>query len=267
MNDFRVEQGPENLYSQELTDYVDQSIKDEELFHYFGFEYLHRLNIVSLQNQLITLRESIAAGTHNRDQDLDRLKRLLSDYTNAVRNYNYVRQGQRISPYETETRKMRLKSKFPSMVLRHRKTRPFESHYYYLQDGNSDSKVEFFRDFLRRHLPRRWTYNKEERQHRLQEYQQGKLPLQISKTVDKTVRLGVSLLAVASLVAPMCIMILNPSMTKSLITSSLFMVAFAVGISFGMKTSNSETLVATATYSAVLVVFVGTNSGSSSGAS
>jgi hypothetical protein len=81
MNDFRVEQGPENLYSQELTDYVDQSIKDEEIFHYFGFEYLHRLNIVSLQNQLITLRESIAAGTHNRDQDPDRLKRLLSDYS------------------------------------------------------------------------------------------------------------------------------------------------------------------------------------------
>ncbi|KAM0446037.1 hypothetical protein ACHAPV_004712 [Trichoderma viride] len=267
MNDFRVEQGPENLYGQELTDYVDQSIKDEEVFHYFGFEYLHRLNIVSLQNQLITLRESIAAGTHNRDQDPDQLKRLLSDYTNAVRNYNYVRQGQRISPHETETRKLRLKSKFPSMVLRHRKIRPFESHYYYLQDGNSDSKVEFFRDFLRRHLPRKWTYTKEERHNRLQEYQQGKAPLQISKAVDKTVRLGVSLLAVASLVAPMCIMILNPSMTKSLITSSLFMIAFAVGISFGMKTSNSETLVATATYSAVLVVFVGANSGSSSGAS
>lgn len=33
MNDFRVEQGPENLYGQELTDYVDQSIKDEEVFH------------------------------------------------------------------------------------------------------------------------------------------------------------------------------------------------------------------------------------------
>lgn len=81
MNDFRVEQGPENLYGQELTDYVDQSIKDEEVFHYFGFEYLHRLNIVSLQNQLITLRESIAAGTHNRDQDPDQLKRLLSDYS------------------------------------------------------------------------------------------------------------------------------------------------------------------------------------------
>jgi hypothetical protein len=31
-------------------------------------------------------------------------------------------------------------------------------------------------------------------------------------------------------------------------------------LSFGVKTTNVETLVATATYSAVLVVFVGTNS-------
>jgi hypothetical protein len=88
MNDFRVEQGPENLYGQELTDYVDQSIKDEEVFHYFGFEYLHRLNIVSLQNQLITLRESIAAGTYNRAQDPDRLKRLLSDYSRPPRVFS-----------------------------------------------------------------------------------------------------------------------------------------------------------------------------------
>lgn len=74
MNDFRVEQGAENLYGQELTDYVDQSVKDEETFHYFGF-------IVFLHNQLITLRESIAVGTHNRDDDPDGLKRLLSDYS------------------------------------------------------------------------------------------------------------------------------------------------------------------------------------------
>lgn len=42
------------------------------------------------------------------------------------------------------------------------------------------------------------------------------------------------------------------------------MIAFAVGISFGMKTSNS---VATAIYLAVLVVFVGMNSGSLLGSS
>jgi hypothetical protein len=48
--------------------------------------------------------------------------------------------------------------------------------------------------------------------------------------------------------------------TKSLITVSVAVLLFASALSVVMKTSNSETLVSTATYAAVLVVFVGTSS-------
>lgn len=92
------------------------------------------------------------------------------------------------------------------------------------------------------------------------EYEQGKPPIEISPFVDNAVRLFLASVAVLVLVAPMCIMSVQPSLTKNLITASVFMVLFACGMSFGVKGTNVETLVATATYSAVLVVFVGTNS-------
>lgn len=63
----------------------------------------------------------------------------------------------------------------------------------------------------------------------------------------------------------MVIMILNPSETKSVVTVSMAVVIFALVLSFGIKVSNVETLVSTATYAAVLVVFVGTSSGGGGG--
>jgi hypothetical protein len=63
------------------------------------------------------------------------------------------------------------------------------------------------------------------------------------------------------LVTPMIIMTLQPSEVKSLVTVSAFVLLFALSLSFGVKVSNIETLVSTATYAAVLVVFVGTSSG------
>ena len=47
--------------------------------------------------------------------------------------------------------------------------------------------------------------------------------------------------------------------TKSLITVSLAVTLFAAMMSIAMRASNTETLVATATYAAVLIVFVGTS--------
>jgi hypothetical protein len=53
------------------------------------------------------------------------------------------------------------------------------------------------------------------------------------------------------------VMSIRPSLTKNLVTASVCMILFAVRLSFWVKSTNMETLVATATYSAVLVVFVG----------
>lgn len=160
----------------------------------------------------------------------------------------------------TQDRKQRLKLKFPSAVLSCRYSSPFESHYHYLHDNEKSPAPDFLRDKLRHWLPNRLSYSSTERTRRPLEFKQGKPPADISPLVDNLVRLFVSLMAVLALVAPMCIMAVRPSPAKSLITASIFMVVFACSLSFAMKTTNVETLVATATYSAVLVVFVGTNS-------
>lgn len=150
------------------------------------------------------------------------------------------------------------------MTTSYRHSLSFESHYYYLHDNAKHPEPDFLRDKLRHWLPSRLSYSKQERQHRRQEFEDGKPPAEVSPLVDNLVRLMVAQAAVVVLVAPVCIKVLNPSPVKSLITSAVSMVIFACALSFAIKTSNTEILFATATYSAVLVVFVGTSSSSSS---
>lgn len=183
---------------------------------------------------------------------------------NALRNYNYVHSAPRLDPETTAVRKQRLKRHFRSITTSYRHTLPFESHYYYLHDNTKHPESDFLRDKMRHWLPPRLSYSAQERQHRKQEFEDGKPPAEVSPLVDNIVRLAIALVSVVVLVAPMCIMVLNPSPVKSLITSAVSMVIFACALSFAIKTSNINVLVATATYSAVLVVFVGTSSAPSS---
>lgn len=84
-------------------------------------------------------------------------------------------------------------------------------------------------------------------------------PEEISPFVDKLARLILAFGAGASLIVPVVIMRLNTNVTKSLITTSVAVVLFAVFLAFAVRASNTDTLAATATYAAVLVVFVGTS--------
>lgn len=143
------------------------------------------------------------------------------------------------------------------MTTELRNTRPFESHYYFLDDNKI--KPDALRDNLRQWLPSKLSYSQHERRYRAREFEEGKAPIEISSFVDTLVRLVVAFIGIASLVIPMLIMSIHPSQTKSLITASVSTIIFAIVLSFGLKTTNVETLVSTATYSAVLVVFVGAN--------
>lgn len=66
----------EDLKDAELFNYVDTSRTEEEIFHFLGFEFLHRLNIVRIQNELIETRESIS-GTRGRGYDKGKLMNCL----------------------------------------------------------------------------------------------------------------------------------------------------------------------------------------------
>jgi hypothetical protein len=179
----------------------------------------------------------------------------------AIQNYNYIHQSLRLDSQSIATRKQRLKASFPSLTTSCRASRPFESHYYSLLHDGATNKPDILRDKLRQWLPVRLTYSAQEKRFRAKEFEEGRIPRDISNFVDNTVRLCVALLAGAFLIGPMCVMSIRPSLTKSLITSSVCTILFSCGLSFGVKSTNVETLVATATYAAVLVVFVGSSTG------
>lgn len=121
--------------------------------------------------------------------------------------------------------------------------------------------TEPLRDVLKRILPKSLTYTKQEITRRIDEYLHGHPPEEVSTFVDNIARFIVAFAAGAALVVPMLIMRLpDVSLSKSLITVSSALILFAAGLSIGLKANNTETMVATATYAAVLVVFVGTTS-------
>lgn len=119
------------------------------------------------------------------------------------------------------------------------------------------------RELLRKYLWRRFAWSKEERSSSAEaslRYDDGLPPHMYSSFVDRFARFLVAITGGVLLVCPMLVMSLNPSTTKSQITVSVAVMLFASLMSLAFRTDNKETLVATATYAAVLVVFVGTSS-------
>ncbi|KAF6798249.1 hypothetical protein CSOJ01_12719 [Colletotrichum sojae] len=70
-------------------------------------------------------------------------------------------------------------------------------------------------------------------------------------------RLGAALVGGLSLITPMLIMSLDPSLKKSLITTSVFILVFGFVLAWRTSMQAGDVLTATATYAAVLVVFTG----------
>lgn len=78
----------------------------------------------------------------------------------------------------------------------------------------------------------------------------------------KAINTVYALLSALSLIVPMIIMKLVPSQTAVLIVTCAFVLAFALGIALLSTLKPGEVLGVTAGYAAVLVVFVGAQSGS-----
>ncbi|KAM6528915.1 hypothetical protein FALCPG4_009867 [Fusarium falciforme] len=175
----------------------------------------------------------------------------------AIRDYRFIQGHKSLKETEARDRKVLLKRSFQSAED---VNDPFSSHYAFFQDVKT--KIDPMRDAFMRHLASRLKFSKEERRQRSKEYHDGKLPTEVSQLVDRSVRFAVAVTGGLSLVVPMIIMTLQPSDVKSLITVSAFVLLFALCLSFVFKVLDIETPVSTATYAAVLVVFVGTSTGS-----
>lgn len=92
----------------------------------------------------------------------------------------------------------------------------------------------------------------------------------ISSSTDTLARLIVGLVGCVFLLVPMTVMTFLPDgnmKLSSLIVTIVAVVLFAMSIALGTKASNQELLTATAAYTAVLVVFVGSDVAPSPGES
>jgi hypothetical protein len=167
---------------------------------------------------------------------------------------------QKVSKPEARRRKLLLQRYFQTPG--HDFGDPFSSHYSYFEPASS--RVDPLRHFFMRHLPSSLTFSPEGKEERAKEYQDGELPKEISVFVDRLARVLIALTGGAFLIVPMVIMVLNQghNQVQNLVTASTAVVLFALAMAFGVRVSNAETLIATATYAAVLVVFVCTSTSS-----
>jgi hypothetical protein len=174
----------------------------------------------------------------------------------AIRDYQFLRSRKRVAREDMHGRRLLLQNWFQP---RFGSGDVFWSHYAYFDE--TTSTIDPFRGFLMRKLPVYFTYSKTEQSDRPSEYEEEKKPKDVSSFVDHLARFLIAITGGLFLIVPMLIMAIETSQKKSLITVSLSVFLFALVLSFGIRTSNVEALVSTATYAAVLVVFVGTNSG------
>ena len=175
-----------------------------------------------------------------------------------MQDYAYVRSLQEIEAPQASSRRRDLSQAFPEFA--ELDGDPFNSRYCSLSSGPPAIPSDPIRDYLKGVLPRRLTYTKSEMDSRMMAYLHGQPPQTVSPFVDKLTRFAIAFAGGAALVVPMLIMKLpHTNQIKSLITVSVAVTLFASLMSVGIRATNSETLVATATYAAVLVVFVGTS--------
>lgn len=130
-----------------------------------------------------------------------------------------------------------------------------------MEEDQSNRKDSTFRRLLVRLvgkvLPVRVTYTEAERRRRWVAFVSKRPPKEVSFLVDSLVRFILALCGGVLVIVPIVIMVLFPGILRCLIVTGVSVLIFAVVVGFSQQTSNVTALGVTATYSAVLVVFLG----------
>lgn len=141
---------------------------------------------------------------------------------------------------------------------------PFETENYRCLPRAQKTALEPFsdevREFFRTYLPSKITWTKAEMEAKPDWYSTGYAPTTLSPTVDRLARFTIAMTGALFILVPMYVMAIDQSRTKNLVTTTVAVVLFALLCSVTLRTSNDQTLGATAGYAAVLMVFVGLTS-------
>ncbi|KAG9185972.1 hypothetical protein G6011_02528 [Alternaria panax] len=243
--------------NEDLLRYIEHSLRVDEDFYFLRFEKLQRTNLVALQMKLIRTKDSMSKATDMSDDDLETLRVTLEQYATAIQNYHCLRKKRTLTSRDAHRRRLLLQRYFHSQV---KDVRVFESHYSYFVEKDVDANR--LRTLLMKRLPVKMTYSRSERVANQEEFCRGKPPEDVSDFVERLYRFIRAAIGGLFLVGPMLVMAIGPSTAKSLVTVSISVFLFAVVLTFGLEVTDVEGLVSTATYAAVLVVFVGSSTGS-----
>lgn len=141
---------------------------------------------------------------------------------------------------------------------------PFETENYRCLPRAQKTALEPFsdevREFFRTYMPSQITWTKAEMEAKPDLYHEGYAPTTLSSTIDRLARFTIAMAGALFILVPMYIMAIDQSRTKNLVTTTVAVVLFALLCSVTLRTSNDQTLAATAGYAAVLMVFVGLTS-------
>ncbi len=140
---------------------------------------------------------------------------------------------------------------------------PCRGWYHELPDNqNANSRLK---RMLTRVLPRRLAWSSKDRDRHPMAHDLSRMPQKTTATVRVIAGLIISICSGASIIVPMVIMSFEPGRTKSLVTSSVAILIFGFVLAAVIRAKEKEVFVATATYAAVLIVFVGASGTGASG--
>jgi hypothetical protein len=225
------------------------------------FEQLSFISLYNLHLEIMTLEAQIFAAQGTMSQNTqERLRTLLRDYSEAMRNIEYL-------------------TKFPSQRFDNAFNRsnivfPFvkpkmSDNYDYCNFHAPSPAVDQVRSLLQQILPQRVILSDASLFYKLYKRRPEELPRpsprQLSPVVDGFARILVATTGGVFLLVPMIIMTWVTNVHIRLIIVSVSVLWFAISIALTSKATNQELITATAAYTAVLVVYVGTTSSSRGG--
>ena len=279
---------PKLSYAEELFQYA-KDLRDENAEPWF-FEMttLRRFNFADLNNKLAQCKKKLFESEVASEGDICELRRLLHEQgtthlriepiknlvllgwqarrgkANAIRDFEYIRSLDFLPYKEQRKRFTDLSDKyFPDIGKSDRLIKPFETENYRRLAGPKEANPykDEIRYFLCQRLRVQISYSKEEKNYNKSNYDaRNIMPTSISPVVEIIARLIVAMVGALFILVPTIVMSFDQSRTKSLVTTSVAVLLFAIVCSVSLRTENDQTLAATAGYAAVLMVFVGLTS-------
>ncbi|KAL8357514.1 hypothetical protein RB598_002360 [Gaeumannomyces tritici] len=208
------ESGPVESYGEQLYKYTFDEARQEPRF--LIFRGLQLMNMFNMQNDLAKLKHDIMTTRTATPQQTESLTRVLHNYTNAIRDYEYLTRLTPITGSQARRGRLDLERVFG------------DDDYQFIDEAGGYRRFadpsllpsDNLREALKRHLPRSVTYTRYDIQNRTDEYFGGEPPEQVSPLVDRLARFLVAFLGGAALVVPMMVMRLpEVTVVKSLVTN------------------------------------------------